>query len=89
MYIQTDIIPRSKEYSSSRMEEGIIIADSSLQNSLKEQYPDVYGRCMQRRKFMAEELGFTLPPEILPLSNMPGIVPPFFLNHKQVLSLIP
>ena len=89
MYIQTDIIPRSKEYSSSRMEEGIIIADAALQNSLKEQYPDVYARCMQRRKFMTDELGFTLPAEILPLSNMPGIVTPFFLNHKQVLSLVP
>jgi hypothetical protein len=71
------------------MEEGIIIADESLQNSLKEHYPDVFKRCMQRRKFMTEELGFTLPAEILPLSNIPGIVPPFFLNHRMVLSLEP
>ena len=89
MYIQIDIIPRSKKYFSSRMEEGIVIADAALQNSLKEQYPNVYDRCMQRRKFMVEELGLTLPQEILPLSNIPAIVPPFFLNYKQVLSLKP
>lgn len=89
MYMQVDIIPRSKKYFSSRMEEGIIIADATLQNSLKEQYPDVYDRCMQRRKFMTEELGFSLPREILPLSNIPALVPPFFLNYKQVLSLKP
>ncbi len=87
MYMQADIIPRSKVYSSSRMEEGIIIADKALQNSLKELHPEVYERCMQRRKFMEEVLGFILPPEILPLSNIPGLVPPFFMNHKLVLSL--
>ena len=89
MYIQSDIIPHSKKYSSSRMEDGFIIADTILQNSLKEQYPDVYSRCMHRRKFMIEELGFNLPPEVLPLSNTPAIVPPFFLNYKQILSLKP
>jgi len=89
MYMQVDIIPHSKEYFSSRMEEGIIIADDALQNSLKEHYPDVFDRCNQRRNFMVEELGLTLPQEILPLSNMPAIVPPFFLNYRQVLSLKP
>jgi Xaa-Pro aminopeptidase len=89
MYLQVDIIPRSKKYFSSRMEDGVIIADVDLQNSLKELYTDVYERCMQRRRFMIEELGFSLPHEILPLSNIPGIVPPFFLNYKQVLSLNP
>ncbi|HBL74914.1 MAG: hypothetical protein A2W90_06915 [Bacteroidetes bacterium GWF2_42_66] len=89
MYMQVDIIPRSKKYFSSRMEEGVIIADETLQNSLKEQYPDVYGRCMQRRKFMTEVVGLSLPREILPLSNIPAIVPPFFLNYKRVLSFKP
>jgi len=87
MYMQVDIIPRSKKFFSSRMEEGLIIADAVLQNRLKDQYPDVFDRCMERRKFMTEVLGFNLPSEILPLSNIPGIVPPFLLDHKNVLSL--
>lgn len=89
MYMQVDIIPRSKHYFSSRMEDGIVIADERLRADLKEQYPDVYKRCMQRRKFMKEVLGIRLPDEVLPLSNIPSIVPPFFLNCKRVLSLIP
>lgn len=87
MYMQADIIPRSPVYGSSRMEEGIIIADATLQNDLKAQYPDVYARCMKRRDFMTEVLGFRLPSEVLPLSNIPGIVTPFFLNFRKVLSL--
>ena len=86
MYIQVDIIPRSKKYSSTRMEDGIVIADENLQTQLKEQYPEVYKRCMARRKFMIEELGFMLPDEVLPLSNMPAIIAPFFLNHKKILT---
>jgi hypothetical protein len=86
MYLQVDIIPRSKKYSSTRMEDGIVIADRDLQAQLKEQYPDVYDRCMSRRRFMIEELGFQLPYEALPLSNIPAIIAPFFLNYKKVLS---
>lgn len=89
MYMQVDIIPRSKNYSSSRMEDGIVIADEALRNELKEKYPVVYNRCMARRSFMIDVLGMELPDEILPLSNIPAIIPPYFLNHKMVLSLKP
>ena len=37
--------------------------------------------------FMQNILGFDLPDEILPLSNIPGLVPPFFLNPNQVFAL--
>lgn len=76
MYIQIDIIPRSPRFSSSRMEEGIVIADNSLRGAVRKNYPDVYERCMERRQFM-ESLGFELPEEVLPLSNMAGIIVPF------------
>lgn len=89
MYIQVDIIPRSKNYFSSRMEEGIIIADDDLQRELKDKYPDTYARCIARRNFMQDVLGISLPKEILPLSNIPAIVPPFFLDHTTVMSLKP
>lgn len=89
MYFQVDIIPRSKNYFSSRMEDGIVIADAQLQADLKAQYPETYARCMARRQFMIDVLGLNLPDEILPLSNIPAIVPPFFLNHKKILTLKP
>ena len=87
--MQVDIIPRSKKYSTSRMEDGVVIADSHLRNKVKEEYPEVYERCMKRRSFMIDVLGINLPEEVLPLSNIPSLVPPFFLNHKKVLSLKP
>lgn len=89
MYMQVDIIPRSKTYFSSRMEEGIVIADKDLRDQLKANYPDTYKRCMARREFMINTLGISLPEEILPLSNIPAIVPPFLLNYQTVLSLKP
>lgn len=87
MYFQLDIIPRSKKFFSSRMEDGYVVADQALQQALKEQYPDTFNRCMARRAFMLEELGIELPQEILPISNTAGLVPPFFLDYKTVLSL--
>lgn len=87
MYMQVDIIPRSKQYFSSRMEEGIVIADEKLRAELKKDYPETYNRCMARRKFMLETLGIHLPDEVLPLSNIPGIVSPYLLNYSNVLSL--
>jgi Xaa-Pro aminopeptidase len=89
MYIQVDIIPRSRKYFSSRMEDGIVIADKDLRTGLKENYPETYHRCMARRKFMIDTLGIDLPEEVLPLSNIPAIVPPFLLNCDTVLSLKP
>ena len=86
MYLQVDIIPRSSRYFSTRMEDGIVIADKDLQAELAARYPDVYRRCMSRRKFMTDVLGFELPSEILPLSNMPAIIAPYFLDYKKVLS---
>jgi len=86
MYMQVDIIVRSPNYFSTRMEDGIVIADNALRAQLKELYPDVYKRCMMRREFMVQQLGFTLPEEVLPLSNMTGIIAPFFLNYKKVMS---
>jgi hypothetical protein len=36
---------------------------------------------------MAGVLGFELPEELLPLSNIPGIVPPYLLNPKRIIAL--
>ena len=41
---------------------------------------------MRRRAFM-EELGFELPEELLPLSDLAGVIPPFLLDKNLVLSL--
>ena len=87
MAIQVDVIPQSPTYFSTRMEDGIAIADSALQAQLKAIAPDCYERCQKRRAFMIDVLGIELPSEVLPLSNTCAIVPPFFLRPNTVLAL--
>jgi Xaa-Pro aminopeptidase len=87
MAIQVDVIPSSPVYASTRMEDGIVIADAALRAEIAAQYPDVSTRCQQRRDFMINTLGIDLPEEVLPLSNIPAIVPPFFLAPNRVLAM--
>jgi Xaa-Pro aminopeptidase len=87
MAIQVDVIPQSSRYFSTRMEDGIVVADGELRTKLRELVPDCYDRCQKRRSFMSDVLGILLPEEVLPLSNTCGIVPPFFLRPNLVLAL--
>jgi Xaa-Pro aminopeptidase len=87
MAIQVDVIPSSPTYASTRMEDGVVLADENLRQQLKDAFPDCYARCQKRRKFMADVLGIELPEEVLPLSNIPAIVPPFFLAPNEIFAL--
>ncbi len=87
MVMQVDVIPSSPVYSSTRMEDGVVIADQALRRRVQEQFPGCFARCRKRREFMTEVLGIPLPEEILPLSNIPAIVPPFFLSPNTILAL--
>jgi hypothetical protein len=69
------------------MEDGLILADEALRRKLSDDFPACYARCQKRRKFMTDVLGIGLPEEVLPLSNIPGIVPPFFLAPNSILAL--
>ena len=85
--MQVDVIPDSPVYFSTRMEDGVIIADADLRQRLKIEYPDCFDRCQARRTFMINVLGIDLAEEILPLSNISAIVPPFFLEPNTVFTL--
>jgi Xaa-Pro aminopeptidase len=87
MVIQVDVIPSSPVYFSTRMEDGVVIADDRLRKELGKQFPGCLARCQKRRAFMADVLGIDLPEEILPLSNIPAIVPPFFLAPNTIFAL--
>jgi len=87
MVMQADVIPSSPVYSSTRVEDGLVLADSTLRQQIASAYPDCYARCQQRRQFMAAVLGIELAEEVLPLSNIPGIVPPFFLAPETIFAM--
>jgi len=87
MVMQVDVIPSSRAYSSTRMEDGVVIADESLRKQIRAQFPGCFARCQKRRDFMTDVLGIPLPDEILPLSNIPALVPPFFLSPNTILAM--
>ena len=87
MAIQVDVIPSSATYFSTRMEDGLVLADADLRARLRAAYPACFARCQKRRDFMAGVLRIELPEEVLPRSNIPAIVPPLFLTPNKVLTL--
>ena len=87
MAIQVDVIPSSPAYFSTRMEDGIVLADAALRDSLQTLHPACFARCQKRRDFMMDILGIDLPEEVLPLSNMPAVVAPFFLQPNRIFAI--
>ncbi len=87
MVLQVDVIPSSPVYFSTRMEDGVALADAPLRRRLEALYPACYARCQQRRTFMTEVLGIELADEVLPLANTATIVPPFLLQPNRILAM--
>ena len=57
------------------------------QSNGRTQYPEVLARCEARREFMRSVLGFELSGDVLPLTNLPGVISPYLLNLKRVVAL--
>jgi Xaa-Pro aminopeptidase len=87
MVLQIDVIPSHPEYGSTRMEEGIVIADAALRAALADRHPDVLRRCDARRAFMRDTLGYAVPDTVLPLADVAGVVTPFFLSPRLAVAL--
>ena len=52
MVFQIDVIPSSARWFSTRMEDGVAIADADLRRELQRRFPPAYDRCLARREFM-------------------------------------
>lgn len=87
MILQMDIIPSDPIYPACNDEDGVAIADEKLRAELERDYPDVYARIMERRKFAEEEIGLKLKPEVLPLSNSFAWYNPFILNRGKAITI--
>lgn len=87
MVLQIDIIPSHPTYFSTRMEEGIVIADEALQAELGQRHPDVLRRCLARREFMRGTIGLDVPSTVLPLADVAGTVTPYLLRPDLVVTL--
>jgi Creatinase/Prolidase N-terminal domain len=81
MALQLDIIPATgTAYHTTNIEDGIALADEAARDDLAARYPGLWQRVTTRRNFMAEVLGIRLRPEVLPLSDLAGYLPPYWLS---------
>lgn len=86
MALQVDVIPATNSpYHTTNIEDGIALADAPLRQELERKYPAAWGRIQKRRDFMHAVLGVRLKPEVLPFSNIPAYLPPFWLAPRQAL----
>ncbi len=88
MAIQVDVIPATgTPYYTSNIEDGIALADEGLRAEFAAKYPEAWGRIQARRKFLTEKIGIKLKPEVLPFSNIPAYLPPYFLSPKMAMAV--
>lgn len=86
MAVQVDIIPATgTKWFTTNIEDGIALADADLRADFAVRYPEAWGRIEARRRFMTEQLGIRLKPEVLPFSNIPAYLPPFILSPRRVM----
>jgi len=88
MALQVDIIPATgTDYFTTNIEDGIALADDELRAAFAAAYPGAWARIEARRAFMAESLGISLHPDVLPFSNIPAYLPPFLLAPGRAMTL--
>lgn len=88
MTLQVDVIPATgTAYHTTNIEDGIALADEPLREAFAERYPEAWTRIQARRDFMQEALGIQLKPEVLPFSNLPAYLPPFWLSPHRAMAL--
>ena len=85
--LQCDIIPATgTPYFTTNIEDGVALADEGLRAQLAAAYPGAWQRIQARRRFMGDLLGIDLHPDVLPLSNLAGHLPPFLLRPDRVMT---
>lgn len=85
MAIQVDVIPATKTHHTTNIEDTIALADAPLRREFAGKYPEAWQRIERRRAFMRDALGIQLKPEVLPFSNIPAYLPPFWLAPRLAM----
>ena len=89
MAIQVDVIPATHSpYHTTNIEDGIALADEELRLAFWRKYPAAWDRIQRRRAFMRNSLGIKLKPEVLPFSNIPAYLPPFWLSPEWAMRAV-
>ena len=77
----------ARRYFTTNIEDGIALADEALREEIAARYPEAWARIEARRAFMTDVLGIRLKPEVLPFSNIPAFLPPFWLSRDKAMAV--
>jgi len=88
MMIQCDFTarPASFGYLGVHIEDGIILADEATRARIAELAPQCMARMLERQRFMREVLGINLRDEVLPTSDIAGLLFPFLAKPDLVFA---
>jgi hypothetical protein len=89
MAVQLDIIPvpDNAAHFTTNVEDGIALADAALRDELATRHPETWDRIQKRRRFMEDALGIPLREEVLPFSNLSGVLRPYLLSPHMALRM--
>ena len=87
MIFQIDIIPSRPGMGGISGESTIVIADQELQKQIQKDYPQMWNRMMERRRYLKEELHINVHDDVLPMCNSVAYIRPFLLNKKKAMCL--
>lgn len=88
MALQCDVIPATgTPYFTSNIEDGLALADQPLRDQFAAKYPEAWSRIRARRAFMEQTLGIRLRPAVLPFSNIPAWLAPFWLRPQLAMTM--
>lgn len=87
MMFQCDIIPSPvRDGWAINCEDTLAIADEALRAEIQKRHPAVWTRIQEHRSLM-QSLGIELHADVLPLSTLPGVLPPFWGEPELVCAV--
>ncbi|HRV24738.1 MAG TPA: hypothetical protein P5046_05910, partial [Sphaerochaeta sp.] len=87
MAIQCDIIANPEGLPGVHVEDGLALADAKLRDAFKNKYPEAWKRIERRREVMTDVLGLELSDDILPFSDIQGMLFPWMADLKTVMAV--
>lgn len=81
MLLQIDIIPSVSGYAGAGCESGIALADDTVRERIKAEYPELYQVFRERQRYIRQVINIRLPDEVLPMNDTVAYYRPFFFNR--------
>lgn len=87
MIFQIDIIPSVEGFGGVSAESTVALADESLRDEIRAEYPELWERMQRRRSYLTDVLGIDLSPDALPMCSTVGYLRPYLLDHGRALTV--